>query len=98
MSPLPTGPEEASIPLQKWTTVRSAFGSFRIKVREDGPGTISVWLEDSGEPRRIEKKKGFEAYGTNIVQIHSVPGAKVYYVDRLTAPIGRCVLKVVPDA
>lgn len=97
MSPYPVGPEEASIPLQKWTTVRSAFGSFRIKVREDGPGAISVWLEDSGEPHRIEKKKGFEAYGTNVVQIHSLPGAKVYYVDRLTAPVGRCVLKVVPD-
>lgn len=94
----PIGPEEASIPLQKWTTVRSAFGSFRIKVREDGPGAISVWFDHSDEPHRFEKRKGFEAYGTNTVEIHSLPGAKVYYVDRLTAPIGRCVLKVIPDA
>lgn len=95
---IPIGPEEASIPLQKWTTVRSSFGSFRIKVRKDGPGTISVWYDHSNEPRRFEKKNVSEAYGTNVVQIHSLPGAKVYYVDRLTAPVGRCVLKVIPDA
>ena len=95
---IPIGPEEASIPLQKWTTVRSSFGSIRIKVRKDGPGTISVWYDQSNEPRRFEKKSVSEAYGTNVVQIHSLPGAKVYYVDRLTAPAGRCVLIVIPDA
>ena len=91
------GPEEATISLEKWTTVRSTFGEFRVKIREEGPSTISVWTGYSDEPRRVEKVKGFEAYGTNKVQIDSLPGAKLYYVDRLTAPIGHCVVKVVPE-
>ncbi|MHA3771327.1 hypothetical protein ACXR0O_07285 [Verrucomicrobiota bacterium sgz303538] len=76
--------------------VKSPYGSFRVKIRDEGPGSIAVWLDRSGEPRRIEKVKGFDATGSNVVQIHSLPGAKVYYVDRLNVPDGSCVLKVIP--
>jgi hypothetical protein len=90
-------PEEFTIPLDQWTTVRSAYGSFGVKIRDHGPVTISVWL-NSSNPRRIEKEKGFETTGTNIVQIHSLGGAKVYYVDRIGVSVGYCVLKVIPNS
>lgn len=89
-------PEEATISLGKWTMVKSPYGSFRVKIRDEGSGSIAVWLDRSGEPRRIEKVKGFDATGSNIALIHSLPGAKVYYVDRLNVPNGSCVLKVIP--
>ncbi|MHA3771864.1 hypothetical protein ACXR0O_10045 [Verrucomicrobiota bacterium sgz303538] len=90
-------PEEITIPLEQWTTVTSAYGSFSVKIRDHGPVTITVWL-NYGQPRRIEKEKGFETTGTNIVQIHSLSGARVYYVDRIGVSSGYCVLKIIPNS
>lgn len=91
-------PEEITIPLEQWTSVETDYGSFWVKIRDHGPVTISVWLNYSSNPRRIEKEKGFETTGTNIVEIYSLPRAKVYYVDRIGVSSGYCVLKIIPNS
>jgi hypothetical protein len=77
--------------------VTSAFGSFSVWVHDHGVLTITARI-NGGSPSRIEKVKGFETTGTNIALIHTLPGAGVYYVDRIAVASGYCVLKVIPAA
>lgn len=86
--------EEFTILLNEWATVPSSFGSFAAKVEDHGPMTFSVSI-DYGRPRRLDKIKGFETTGENITEIHSLRGAKAYFVDRISVRPGYCVLKVV---
>jgi len=93
--PLPQS-EEFTIPLDQWYRVNSSHGNFSVKIHDWGIETISVCIDSSG-PFRIEKGKGFERDGTNVVEIYRLPYAKVYYVDRVAVGTGRCVLKVTPN-
>lgn len=91
----PRPPEEITVPLRQWTNVASRFGSFSVKIVDHGPVTISVGINGS-ELHRIEKVKGFETTGTNITPIHHLGAADVYYVDRISVPLGHCVIKIFP--
>ena len=95
-APVSRPAEEVVIPLDQWTPVNTEYGSFTVRVHDHGVLTFTVWI-GSGAPRRIEKQKGFETTATNIVQIHALAGAKVYYVDRIAVEAGHCVLKIVPQ-
>jgi hypothetical protein len=87
--------EEIPVPLNVYTNVSSRYGSFNLKIVDHGPVTITVWINHGG-PIRLDKVKGFETDGTNLTRIHSLPNAEVFYIDRITAPSGQCVLKFVP--
>lgn len=91
----PAPPEEVTIPLQRWTHVTTRFGSFSVEIIDHGPVTFSVRINDF-RFRRLDKVKGFETTGTNITLIHQLPGADVYFIDRISVSVGFCVLKIVP--
>jgi hypothetical protein len=88
-------PQEVTIPLNTQWPVSTEFGTFNVRILDHGIRTISVWINGQG-PLRIDKVKGFENDGTNIAQIHSLPGADVYYVDRISVSSDKCVLKIIP--
>jgi hypothetical protein len=88
--------EEFTIPLDRRAQVTSSHGSFSALIHDHGVETFSVSI--NGErTRRLEKIKGFESTATNLAFIHTLSGARVYYVDRISVASNCCVLKVVPD-
>jgi hypothetical protein len=93
---LPRPAEEVTIQLGEWQSIRTRYGSLRVKIIDHGPATFSVWINGASSPRRLDKIKGFETTGTNLTPIASLSGADVYYVDRISVSPIYCVLKVVP--
>jgi hypothetical protein len=94
-TPLPLPAEEITIQLGEWQTVRTRYGSLTVKIIDHGPATFSVWVGGEQSPQRLDKIKGFETTGTNLTRITTLPGANVYYIDRISVSPGYCVLKVV---
>jgi len=86
---------EIAIPLNARTTVSNAGQRVVVAIFDHGSDTISVQI-NYGQPDRLNKPRGTDVVGDNLLLIHSGTRWDLCYVNSPRAPHNHCLLKVIP--